>query len=168
MLVRVRTISSAAVVAGLLMSTVGTPDAGAVHVIAPSMRAEFLAEALSTAQRNGDPHPYDIEVISTTRIRALRVGSGGMEPMCESSPACANSPTYVIAMRGRFICGRCSGPANSPIPRGTVITLVYNPSTMFGETFSLGNTYPRLAAAGMPVRLDRPRAHRRAVERRRS
>jgi hypothetical protein len=66
MLVRVRTIFSAAVVAGLLMSTVGPSDAGAAHAIAPSVRAELLAKALSTAQRNGDTHPYEIEAVSTT------------------------------------------------------------------------------------------------------
>jgi hypothetical protein len=166
MLVRVRTIFSAAVMAGLLMSTIGTPDAGAAHAIAPSVRAELLAQALSMAQRNGDIHPYDIEAVNTTQLRAIRL-DGATAPTCESSPACADSPVYVVAMRGRFTCGQCKVPANFPVPRGSVIAFVRGAADA-GWTFSLSNTYPRLRAAGAPVRLDRPRAHRRAAERRRS
>jgi hypothetical protein len=165
MLVRVRTIFAVAATTGLLMLAVSGPALGAPQLIAPNVRATLLTDAITTAQRNGDPHPYDIEAASTTQLRAIRLG-GATAPMCESSPACADSPVYVLAMRGRFTCGTCSIPPGASAPRGAVITLVYNASTMFSSTFSLTATYPHLAATGTPVRLDRPRAHRRAAARR--
>jgi hypothetical protein len=167
MLVRVRTIFAVATAAGLAVLAVSAPALGAPQSIAPSVRTELLADAIATAQRSGDPHPYDIEAVSTTQLRAIRLG-GGTAPTCESSFACADSPVYVVAMRGRFRCGMCSTPAGASTPGGAVIRLVFDASTMFASTFSLSDTYPRLAAAGAPVRLDRPRAHRRAAERRRS
>jgi hypothetical protein len=166
MLVRVRTIFAVATATGLLMLAVGAPALGAPQSIAPSVRAKLLADAIATGQRNGDSHPYDIEAVSTTQVKALRAGSGETEPTCESSPACADSPVYIVAMRGRFICGMCKIPLGASVPRGTVITLIFNALTMFSSTFSLNNTYPRLNAAGTPIRLDRSRAHRRAAERR--
>ena len=156
--VRMRTIFSAAVAIGLL-AVVGAQAAGAEQAtIGPSVRAALLSDAIGTARLNGDAHPYDVEAVATTQARAVRLEPGSTEPTCEASPACADGPVYVVAMRGHFTCGTCSHPPGARIGPGSVIRLVYDASSMFQTTFALSDDYPRLSAAGVPVLLARGHA----------
>lgn len=118
--------------------------------ISAATRASLLAFAQSSARRNGDSGPYDIQVVQTTATVAARIHR---EP--NDVPSSGPGPAiYLIAMRGRFNCATCKPPRGAAPPHGSVIVLelpVATPDTDTG--FSLGNRYPALAAAGTPVRL---------------
>lgn len=118
--------------------------------IAPSVRATLLAGAVRVATNEGDPHPYDIEVVRTTVAKANRA----THCHCKTHVLSPSTPIYLVAMRGHFSCNTCSPPPGATIPPGTVITLetpVAEPAKFDG--FGLGRRYPDLKIAGKPVRL---------------
>jgi hypothetical protein len=59
----------------------------------------------------------------------------------------------LIAERGRFTVRNSQGVPGSAVPRGSVITLVYNAKTRSVSDFGVQNNYPNLAALG-PVTTD--------------
>ena len=119
--------------------------------IPETARASLLALAQSSARRNGESAPRDIQVVQTTAREASRIAGEGNEFL---GPG-AGLPVYLIAMRGRFICGTCSHPRGARAPHGSVMTLQLpaKAGEHLGTGFGLGNRYPNLAAAGTPVRL---------------
>ncbi len=127
--------------------------------IAPSVRADLLKVARQTAHAEGEHHPHDIQVVLTTKVNALRLRPGDSQPSCEDSPSCADTPFYVLAMRGHFTCNSCPGPPGARIA-GRVITLEFEAATMSRAAFGLSNRYPDLAILGTVVRLDSARRHR--------
>jgi hypothetical protein len=123
------------------------PFTAAEQIESVPVRAKLLAEALTTAKRNGDEHPTDIEAVRTTHARAQRLLNEDV------SPPSPDTPVYLLAMRGRFVCDSCSVPRGAKAPSGTVIVLEL-PVSGGGFGFSIGHRYPELERAGVPMRLD--------------
>jgi hypothetical protein len=152
-----RGIAVAALIAGFATAGVLAPPFAAAKgaerraaTIPAAARALLLKDALRAAQENGDGHPYDIEAVRTTAREAARVLESGLILGSKGK-----LPVYIVALRGRFKCGGCSGPRGSGTPAGSVITL--NLPVSAGEGlptgFGLPVRYPRLKAAGAVVRL---------------
>jgi hypothetical protein len=124
--------------------------------IPPTVRTALLEYAMNNAALHGDTHPYDIQAVRTTHKKAgsLKGGTGSNPP--------ADTPVYVVAMRGHFIC-HCAPPRSDhhPVPPGSVITFEIIANTPELETairWSIGDRYPRLQAVGTPVHLQAPNA----------
>ena len=110
--------------------------------------------ALRVAAADGDRHPHDIRAVQTTIGRADRA----THCECATVVSPPSTPIYLLAMRGRFSCNRCSHPPGRRIGPGTVITLeapIATPSRYSG--FGFGGRYPDLSIAGKPVVLLRSR-----------
>jgi len=148
---------------GLLALALGQAAAAAQSPITAAARAALLKQARYVAAQNGDRHPYDIQAVLTSHLRAIRLKPGTTEPNCESMASCAGAPWYVLAMRGHFRCDACPGPPGHEAPAGNVIILeIEAKEPLPGAVgFAIG-FYPNLRAAGVPVRLDPPRRRRRA------
>jgi hypothetical protein len=119
--------------------------------IPQTIRTALLERALHSAAIHGDAHPYDIEAVRTTHKKAGSLYGG------PSSKPTANTPVYVVAMRGHFNCF-CAPPPNDhiPSPKGLVITFEIIANTPELETairWSIGDHYPRLQSVGTPVHL---------------
>jgi hypothetical protein len=122
--------------------------------IPASVRLELREDALSAASESGDPHPSDIEAVQTTSGKAQAV-RGVTEP---NAPA--NTPVYLIAMRGEF---HDNGPGEPAEPGGTVeakapstvMTLEIPAESRKDATIARRWTdiYPDLASLGTPVEL---------------
>lgn len=154
-----RALVTAALVALLacgLVATSGAQSARAGTGIPATVRAKLLALAERDAKVEGDAHPFDIEAVATTRGKALSLQHGDTEPACEESSACMNTPFYVVAMRGRFVCNSCSPPLHARTPKGTVITLEVEVPNMWAGGFGMSDSYPKLQKIGTVVHL-RPR-----------
>src|SRR5207237_402499 len=82
-------------------------------------RAQLLAMALRVAAADGDAHPHAIRAVQTTIGRADRA----THCECATVVPPPSTPIYLLAMRGRFSCNRCSHPPGRRIGPGTVITL---------------------------------------------
>ena len=147
------------------------PALAAPTSIPSSVRADLLKEAKTVAAQEGDHHPYDIQAVRTTRLKALRQQRDITFSSCELTPSCANAPVYVLAMRGRFSCATCKLPPPShgkhrgrshPGLRGSVITLEFEAKQPLPHSggYGFGNRYPNLKALGVPVRLGAPPTHR--------
>lgn len=112
----------------------------------------LLEIAERTAGNNGDPHPYEIEAVRTTRGAAGRViwpGAGdGADP----------TPVYAITMRGRFTAYQALLPAGAHFPTGTVISIVVAAAgRLRGEILDFNLTTrpePDLARLGPVVHLN--------------
>jgi len=116
--------------------------------IEPAVGAQLLAIARQEAlRRGGDPHPYDIEAVSSTYERVARLQDG------TAGPSFASLPVYFIAMRGRFSCGRCSGPPGAVFGKSGVITLTRSVAGDGPTGFGFGSPYPDMELLGDPVRL---------------
>jgi hypothetical protein len=111
-----------------------------------AIEAAILAVALRAAARAGDPKPTLIQHSIGTRGKANRVASGEITGGQQRS--------YLIAERGRFAVRNSEGVPGSAVPRGSVITLVYDAKTRSVTDFGVQNNYPNLAALG-PVTTDR-------------
>lgn len=107
----------------------------------------LLAEAEESARRNGDPAPTEIEAVRTT------LGAWGRLQGGSFGPTLASEQIYLVAERGRFVCGLCSRPPRAKAPAGSVITLEVPvlPGGLSG--FGLASRYPNLGLLGDPVPL---------------
>ena len=125
----------------------GTPHAPGIP---SSARAALLGAATVIATHHGDSHPYDVEAVRTTHRTAERIlGSGG-----ELYVVPPNATVYVVAMRGHFNCNTCKHPRGAGFGPATVITMQFlNLGDLRNVVFGYGGPYPRLKAAGTPVRL---------------
>ena len=142
----------------LLVGCGGSDDPASTGSIPAKVRAELLEDARRVAADNGDPHPYDIEAVRTTLEKARSALSpGSSHPQCESSPTCANWPTYAVAMRGQFNGNDIPGPPrakNGPFTVATFIMPAKEPAPKYYPSpVGLGGGYPNLKEAGHPVRL---------------
>lgn len=116
-------------------------------------RAALLQRGTRMATTEGDPHPYDIQAVSTTSASASKTLCGG----CSTSPS--QEPVYLLAMRGHFRCNTCKTQpgGRGSRPYRTVIVLVLTAGLLQQTTFSLSDRYPNLGGLGAPVRLDKRR-----------
>lgn len=121
--------------------------------ISAETRAALLKYATRVATIEGDPHPYDIQAVSTTSASASKIVCGG----CATSPG--QEPVYILAMRGHFRCNTCRTRPNGRRYLGyrTVIALVLTAEPLQQTTFSISDRYPNLNYLGTPVRLDKRR-----------
>ncbi len=140
------------------MAIGSTDQAIASEPISTQTRAALLKHATRVATLDGDSHPYDIQVVSTTAASASQTLCGG----CATSPG--EEPVYLLAMRGHFHCNTCrTRPGERKTPSGSVIALVLTAGSLQQTTFSLSDYYPNLGALGTPVRLDKRRANSRTL-----
>jgi hypothetical protein len=154
---------------GVSALVIGDAAPAAPASIPAGVRAALLKEARTVAAKEADRHPYDIQAVRTTRLRALRLERDVTMSSCEVTPSCANAPVYVLAMRGRFSCNTCKLPpphgkhrGRGDVGLGSVITLEFaakEPLPRWGQ-FGFGNRYPNLKALGLPVRLGARPTHR--------
>jgi hypothetical protein len=149
------------IVALAASSLAPSASAGAAAPNAPdiplAVRTALLEYAMRDAAIHGDAHPDDIEAVRTTHKKAgsLKGGTGSNPP--------GDTPVYVVAMRGHFIC-HCAAPRSDhhPVPPGSVITFeIPAASTPELEVirWGLGNRYPRLQTVGTPVHLQSSNAN---------
>jgi hypothetical protein len=135
------------------MAIGSTDQAIASKPISTQTRAALLKHATRVATLDGDPHPYDVQVVSTTAASASQTLCGG----CATSPG--EEPVYLLAMRGRFHCNTCkTRPGERKTPSRSVIALALTAGSLQQTTFSLSDHYPNLGALGTPVRLDKRQA----------
>ena len=129
----------------------------AKSAIPATVQATLLEEALRMAAREGDSHPYDIQAVLATYVRATHILSPGGSDSCQTTPACAKWPVYAVAMRGDF---HYSGPApaEAKIEESTVLAFTVpakeSPPVQMGTGFRLGDRYPNLQVLGVPARLE--------------
>jgi hypothetical protein len=149
-----------AVVGLLLTACAGSSEpTSATGGIPASVRAHLLELALTTARRNGDPQPYNIEAVRTTYGQALALRHAGYRP-----EAPTNVPVYMVAMEGSFATPDHSVPLPPPgqtvreRPIPTVIWFevdIGKQAKGQGAGMGWGGPYPELSEAGVPVRLGR-------------
>ncbi len=114
-------------------------------------RATLLADALRDAATLGDRHPLEVDAVATTHQLALQAtchcDGGGVIP--------ANTPVYLVVVRGRFSCN-CSVPPHGPAPPDLSVLTLQAPATEPLPAFpptGEQNTIPNLEGAGAPVLL---------------
>jgi hypothetical protein len=134
------------VAAGSAYASGGEPRSPGIPA---SARAALRKAAIAIATLYGDGHPYDIEAVRTTHREAERILCGE----CESKLVPPGAPVYAVAMRGHFHCDSCSPPRDVTIGPATVLTSELLVSSLRSLEVGYGGRYPRLTAAGTPVRL---------------
>jgi len=139
-------VSVALLVAGAMA---GMADERA-STIPAGVEARLIASALSRAREAGDVHPYDIWMARISSTEASR-----LEGLAAHEAGSPGREVYLVAMRGRFVCGGCTTPLGVGVPRGTVITLQFPVAAdgAFISTFGLGRRYPRLASVRGAIHL---------------
>jgi hypothetical protein len=101
-----------------------------------------------TAIENDDPRAYERWAVGpVARNRAVKVTSG--------DAVGGSGPSYVIEIRGTFVCDSCSVPPGGRAPQGHVITLVVAAKTFGVTDFGLTDKWVDLRRLGTPFRLTR-------------
>jgi hypothetical protein len=100
----------------------------------PLTLGALRAEALSAAAANMEAHPFDARVYLTTRGTANEVDSGALID--------TNQLVYYVLVHGDFVCYLCSVPYGASAPRGHVISLVIDASSLDGTDFGLRSNEP--------------------------
>ena len=135
--------------------------------IPAAVQATLLEEALRMAAREGESHPFDIEAVLATYVRARNILSPGGSDSCSTMPACAKWPVYAVAMRGDFHYGG-PAPSEAKIEGSTVLAFTVPakepPPVEMGRGFGLGDRYPNLQVLGVPARLEEHTTNRRKTE----
>lgn len=113
--------------------------------LAPHMsESQVLEIALKMAAQAGENQPTLVQYAEGDRVRANLVASG--------AGVFEHQMTYLIAMRGQFICTSGSRPPGSTqVPRGTVMTLVVDTATGRQLDIGISDRYPLLEELGPVV-----------------
>jgi hypothetical protein len=98
--------------------------------------AQLVALAHSTASGLNDPRAKTALVVATTKHAAEE----WLEPGA-ISPGAADPRAYLIVLKGRFICTRCSYPAGAKPPRGRSVESIWVPGQGVGD-FGLTQNVP--------------------------
>ncbi|MFC1433762.1 hypothetical protein ACEZDB_24225 [Streptacidiphilus sp. N1-3] len=87
--------------------------------------------------------------VRTTRGRADQVLTG------DTVTDDAGEPVWAIEIVGasEFVCASCKGPSGATAPRGSVITLIVQASTLTTLDYGLSDRPGRLTMLGVPVAL---------------
>lgn len=100
-------------------------------------RAPFCELILLT-----DLHPVAwATAVVTTHAKALTSATPG-----DTTPG-AKTIVYLVTIKGRFVCGLCSGPPGSHAPTGTYLSLVIDAKTFKGTDFGIGPKPPPVSPA---------------------
>jgi hypothetical protein len=104
----------------------------------PAQLVRLGTIASSVAAGNGDSHPVNAQVVSSTEQLVLGL-------IGEQSPT--NQDVFVVTLHGNFTDRNARGAAgaSAPPPTGHVITLVLNQSDFSTADFFLGNGLPSTA-----------------------
>ena len=111
----------------------------------PLSATVVLNIAQTLAEQAGDPTPTLIQHVEGTRAQLNASDSGGVVSGPEAS--------YLIAERGSFVANGFPRPAGSPVPTGSVITIIIDAVTGQITDEGIENRYPKLSALG-PVATD--------------
>ena len=107
--------------------------ASAVH------RLTAIADRAVTLN-GGHPVAWATAVV-TTHAKALTSATPG-----DTTPG-AKAIVYLVTIKGRFVCGLCSGPPGSHAPTGTYLSLVIDARTFAGTDSGLGPKPPPVPPA---------------------
>ncbi len=119
----------------------------------PGLTAAKLAKlttlARSTATADGDAHPTSATVFASRRHEAnIAAGAG--------TGVFGRQPVYLLVLNGSFTCSDCTGPPGGAEPKGDVVTLVVDRSTLRGLDFGFGGPVDTSnVGPGLPLRLDK-------------
>jgi hypothetical protein len=113
----------------------------------PLALAAMRDVALEMSSQNGDAHPYDGEVFSSTRNLAETVISG--------DTVNTDQPVYAVVFHGNFVGYLASVPAGAQLPTGHVMTIVFDAQTLEVTDWGLVDRAPATAklGAGNPLGL---------------
>jgi hypothetical protein len=99
--------------------------------------AQLVSIGRDMASGLGDPHVKTAWVIATRKNAAEYATTPGAVP-----PDPHNPRAYLILIRGRFVCGSCSGPVGAKPPRGRVAYDIWIPGHGISD-FGLQRRVPR-------------------------
>ena len=124
--------------------------------IPAKVRAALLKHAKCFADRYRERHPYDIQAVLTTDAKAQK-----LDEARNGSLKTTHEKVYVVAMRGTFRVKCKGGPCPAWVaPRGrrsfAVLVAWVSASTMKPLGSDVFISYPSLASAGTPIRLEQP------------
>ncbi len=146
-------VGAAAVGLGIYAAFAGQParagDGSAPGLAVTAAAAARLSLiASSFARENGDARPAWIDVVTTTRGKALESATPG-----DTEPSGNGTTVYLITMKGRFTGYDASPPAGARLPTGTYLSLVVNARTFMITDWGLSPHAPSVAPASLgPVR----------------
>ena len=125
--------------------------------------------------RTGAPFPPDQQVLTDLRELALSVASnsgeddsptGGRvwatsreranELAFQTRMADTDQPVYVVVLHGDFVLSDAPRPSGAPIPTGSVLTMIVDPTTGGIMDFGAHHVAPDLSALGEGVDLGVP------------
>lgn len=140
-------IASVAVAAGVIHAT-RSPDpppafhaeAGAPFPPDAQMLAQLRDISLRIASNTGDSHPTSGRVWATSRSRATM--------LLDETRADTDQPSYVIVLNGNFAATDAPHPAGAPVPTGSVLTLVLDPSSGEITDFGVHKFSPDMTSVG--------------------
>jgi hypothetical protein len=107
--------------------------------------AELRQLALATASRNGDAHPTNGSVVTTTRKAINRLANG--------TDVGSDEDVYAITLHGNFVDEYARVPSGSKLPRGHEIVVVVDAKTLRPVDFILseGDIHPENAGQSQPL-----------------
>jgi hypothetical protein len=91
--------------------------------------------ALKIAAVNGESHPTSVELVATTRAKAMAVATPG-----DSVPNADNQDVYLVRMTGHFTGYAVSVPPGAPKPKGTILSIVIDGQSLERRISSHGIT----------------------------
>lgn len=146
-------VGAAAVGLGIYSAFAGQPaqagDGSAPGLAVTSSAAARLGLiAVGFARANGDARPAWIDVVTTTRAKALESATPG-----DTEPSGNGTTVYLITMKGRFTGYDASVPAGARLPAGTYLSIIVNARTFMITDWGLSPHAPPVAPASLgPVR----------------
>lgn len=147
---RILTLVAVAVLASALsVAAVSLASAGGQPSISRHVRSVLLRWAESAARRNGDRHPFDVQAVRTTYVKAEE--AMGTPYSWNSQPN--DATVFLLAMRGHFTAYDATTPPGARLPKGTVSAAILTRSLRVTDGY-LGHTYPRMAHAGRAIQLN--------------
>ncbi len=115
--------------------------------ISRKVRTVLSNDALRDARDAGDRHPFDIEAVKTTYLKAEKLIGPD-----RANDLPAWEPVYVFAERGRFTAYLAPIPFGASPPAGTAQGAILTTHLRVTDGF-LSHHYPALTKAGKPVSL---------------
>jgi hypothetical protein len=135
-------------VAAVSVTGVSLALAGGASSVSRHVPRALLRWAMSTAERSGDPAPFDVQAVRTTYPKAVE--AMGSPYSWNGQPN--DGTVFLVAMRGHFTAYDAPGPLGGRLPKGTVMAAILTRSLRVTDGY-LGYRYPALARAGGVIRL---------------
>lgn len=112
---------------------------------ADSVTSKIKAAIQQAAVVNGDPAPTAVQWVFAPRQAIADTLNFGL-PAGQAA-----IPEILIIAKGNFVAYRASVPKGASAPRGTVLELVLDASTLEATDFGLVDYYPDLSKIGVPI-----------------